>query len=601
MRLLREPSLGLLLRLKMRGSARRMWRRVKSPRGAALTLFGLALLGFWILAILLGSRVETPAGLEVDPESLRGNVRLALMIFFTVSVGGALVNRGLFLPSSEIERLFSSPLKRSDLVRYRLLVSVGRNLLGGALFAFLIARRLPDPIWGYFGVLVTIQVLPLANQFLAILAGLVEGRLARTLGYLGRGLAVLFALFAMVVVFLLVSHQRLDELPGVAALIERLKPHLAASAGEGGLALPSVLTRATLVFEPWARLLTATNPFDFATWLGVCLGLWVLLFEATARLPVDFRELSLDTAANIAARLRRMRRGGGAASAKASQGAKWLRVPWLIGRGPTRAVVWRKTTTVLRKARGTLWISGIVLVLVTLLSSFVTRGEELTRTEYDIETGRVVEVLGTGGFEELLLTLLPSLLIAGLGVLYLSGGLRFDFREDLDRMESMRSWPIPPARLFMATVLPQVLLVSVLVLGALALRVALTREYHPALLGLAAFVPPLSLAWIALDNAAFLFMPVRMTPGQGGMIPNAGRAFLVIFLRLGMLFCVAVVGAAAGMGTYFVADRFWGVSGDEVMLAVVASTWGALVIADVALLYVGGWLVSRFDVARDIP
>lgn len=589
-----EPALGLLLRRKLRGTVRRTLRRMRTPRGAILTLFGLLLLSVWVLALVAGGNLDPGVSGTLAPSELRRSVRLGALVFFLISIGGAFVHRGLFLPKAEIERLFASPLRRSDLVRYRLLVGVGRSLLGGLLFALLLSRRLPHPVWGYFGVLVAIQVLPVVNQFLAILMGRLEARLAQRLRFVGKGLTLFFGILAMGVAFLVVTGRELGDLPLVASLTEALR----ARAGSGIDGIPAQVHRITLVFEPWARLLTATNAFDFFTWLAVCGGLWLLLFECTARLPVDFRELSLETSANIAARLRRAARGGGAASGKARRGASWMRVPWWLGRGPTRAVAWRKGTTILRKARGTLWVSVFVLLFVTLLSSMISGGTSRPRLRSGSGQGPVI-VSEIADPADLALVLLPSLLIAGLGVLYLSGGLRFDFREDLDRMESMRSWPIPPARLFLATVLPQVVLVSLLVFLALGLRVALTRDFHPALLGLAAFVPPFALAWVALDNAVFLFLPVRITPGQGGMIPNAGRAFLVIFLRMALLGLVLSVGGAAGLLVQVSVGRLEGVDPTVALGAAAAATWGALLLADVGLLWLGGGLVRRFDVARD--
>ena len=42
-------------------------------------------------------------------------------------------------------------------------------------------------------------------------------------------------------------------------------------------------------------------------------------------------------------------------------------------------------------------------------------------------------------------------------------GLRFDFREELDRMATLRAWPLAPWRIFLFVVLPQAMLVSILV------------------------------------------------------------------------------------------------------------------------------------------
>ncbi len=597
--LLPDPALGMLLRLKLRGGLRRTWRRIKTPRGAIMTLLGVSLVGLWIAAIMLGGAFGGGGGQTVDPGTLRVGVRLGVFIFLLVSVGGAFVHRGLFIPQGEIERLFAAPLARRDLIRYRLLVSVGRSLLGGTFFALIVSRRLPNPVYGFLGALVAIQILPVINQFLAILAGVVEGRLAKRLKSLGTVMMIAFGLVASAVCYMLFTGTSVKEVPFVSDLLTRIMPATAAEMREGGIAMPAFLDAATMVFEPWARMLTASNGFDFLTWLGICFGLWVIAFEVTTRLPVDFRELSLETAAHTAARLQRVRKGGGAASAKARVGAAWMRVPWVFGRGPSRAVAWRKGTTVLRKARGTLWVSVIVLLFVTLLSTVIGGSAEPASSSRGLGPGGLVVDPADFDVASLGVRLLPSLMIAFLGVLYLSGGLRFDFREDLDRMETMRAWPIRPSRLFMATIMPQVILISGLVLMALALRVAITRDFHTALFGVAAFVPAFAMAWVSLDNALFLFMPVRMTPGQGGMIPNAGRAFLVIFLRMLLLSLVLGLGGSAGFLVHYTVGSFMDVGPEVGLIAACASSWGALLLVDVCLLHFGGFLVKRFDVARD--
>ena len=52
-----EPALRKLLRLKLRGTLRRTWRRVRSPRGAILTLLGVGLVALWVFAIVASDRL----------------------------------------------------------------------------------------------------------------------------------------------------------------------------------------------------------------------------------------------------------------------------------------------------------------------------------------------------------------------------------------------------------------------------------------------------------------------------------------------------------------------------------------------------------------
>jgi hypothetical protein len=301
-------------------------------------------------------------------------------------------------------------------------------------------------------------------------------------------------------------------------------------------------------------------------------------YELTARIPVDFRELSLETSANVAERIRRVRRvGGGASAAKLSDRAAGLRVPWFFGRGPAGAVAWRKASGILRKARGTLWVSLGVLALLVLLVVATTRS-------IDEPGGRAL----TG-----------AALVATLGTLYLCGGLRFDFREDLSRMEDIKAWPLSSWRLFLAMLVPQVMLVSGVLLAGIFLQASILRDWHRWILAIVATLPLVVLAWVALDNAAYLFAPVRMVPGSEGGLQNMGRAVAMFFLRIVLLGVVAVAVALVAVPAYFVAYRGVGTSVEAAGAAAFVAGWCALAAVDAALIGVGGMVLKRFDPARD--
>src|SRR6185436_2551129 len=72
-----------------------------------------------------------------------------------------------------------------------------------------------------------------------------------------------------------------------------------------------LLGYATLPLLPWARMIAAGTLAAFTPWFLLCFGLHLFLSELCARVPIDFRELSLQTSARAAARLARLRRGGG--------------------------------------------------------------------------------------------------------------------------------------------------------------------------------------------------------------------------------------------------------------------------------------------------
>src|SRR5207244_4901759 len=117
-------------------------------------------------------------------------------------------------------------------------------------------------------------------------------------------------------------------------------------------------------------------------------------------------------------------------------------------------------------------------------------------------------------------------------------------------------WPLRPALLFLATILPETVLVSGLLVLAVLVRAAYVGKFHPALLGLIAFQPLVVLTWVALDNAVYLFSPVRYTPGQEGALQHMGRTMVLFLLRVALLI---VIGFVAFLPA-FLAN--WGLTGD---------------------------------------
>lgn len=544
---------------------RRQWRRVCTPKGAFLSLMGLALFGFWIAGLVL--RVGWGDSLAVDQSHLRERNGLWAMGLTVVTFAGAFSHRGLFLPKDEIERLFSAPISRRDLIRYRLKSNAMRSLFGGLFIGLMIARSAAHPGLAFLGVLLAMQTLAISQQGLAILLGALEAPLAKLLRRLwGIGLPLLILLF---VGFYWMDGEdlgRLGQWPPLVALGEWFW-----QSGDEPLAHPLVGWM-TWPFLPWSSMLSALSVGEFWLRFVICLGLHALLFEGIVRLPVDFRELSLDTAASVAARIKRTRRGGGAAAGRVSKRLLAARVPWLFGRGPTGAIAWRKSGAILRKARGTLTVSSLVLGFITIVA------------------------LALGD------TQLPAYLmpvgIAGVGTLYLCAGLRFDFRDELDRMDVIRAWPIAPRRLFVAMLLPEAALVSFLLLLCLVVHGVWRGNLGALDLGIMLVVPPVVFDWIALDNAVFLFAPVRFVAGQEGMLQNAGRGILMLLLRGSLGLLVGGLGGLAFFGARWIAERA-GASELWRLGAGMGALWLVLLGSSFALTRLGGFVLARFDVSRD--
>jgi hypothetical protein len=340
------------------------------------------------------------------------------------------------------------------------------------------------------------------------------------------------------------------------------------------LALP--LVSAVLApLTPWAKAMIAGDWRSFLVPFTAIAGMWVLLFELVAHLPIDFRELSLETSADVARRLNRLRHGRGTqGDARLKRGGFGWNVPWLFGRGPFGAIAWLQSCGIVRKARGTLVFSILITGLITILTT-------------------------VGGGLDVENPLVSSAFVAGMATLYLGWGLRFDFRSGLDTLATVKAWPVPSWKIFLATLLPEVCLVSLLASLAVLVQAWASGTLAAASLLVLAGVPLLALLWFALDNACFLLAPVRFTPGQGGTMQHTGRQMVMVFLRTLVLALLA--GAAVGLG--FAVAHLAGKTGwaDPLPLALgIAVGLLLLCLFVVSLIAFGGWTLRRFDVARAI-
>jgi hypothetical protein len=194
-------------------------------------------------------------------------------------------------------------------------------------------------------------------------------------------------------------------------------------------------------------------------------------------------------------------------------------------------------------------------------------------------------------------------LLSLVGTLYLCTGLRFDFRQDLEHMELVKSWPLAPSAIFLATILPEVALVSLLLFLGILARAVATGGYHWALFLIVGFQPLATLAWVALDNAVFLYAPVRYTPGQEGALQHMGRSILLMLLRVTLftvVFFVTAVPIWIVIGIYqWAHSDLFGFSFEGSLAAAAGISWLALCAIDGGLVLLGGRMLRRFDVARD--
>jgi len=590
-----DPALARLLVLKLRGQGRAALRRLRTPKGCAFGLVGAGLFALWVAALVVrltggGARALSTAPLAHGDALALAQLAIGLYALFAVTAN--LSWRGLYLPRAEVERLFAAPVSRRALVRYRLLGMGVPSLFVALLVGVMAAARVPAPWAGFCGGVLVVATATVLGQGAALLAAHEGGFVGRFVQRVPGGLPRLVGALGLAGVLLLLMFGE-DLLPTRGTEIVRngevLEVDLErALRGREEIGLEQLAVRSTsgtlgrlaeVARHPATRVLTApTYPLAAAVaaptfraalpWLAASLLIVLLCFELVVRLPVDYREASLSTSRDVERRLARLRRGQfGVAGGDGHTLVGW-RVPWLFGTSPFGAVLWLKTATILRQGRGTLAVASIttaigVLIGVTLLP----------------EPG-----VGTA-----------SLVV--MGVAYLASGLRFDFRAELDRMQSLRAWPLAAWQVFVAIVLPVTLLVAFFVCIVLGVRGVVLGNLSLEVFGAMCATPLIAFLWVALDNTVFLLFPVRFVPGMGGALQHSGRALLMVLLRLVLL---AVSGLAAAAVAFLASNvALWLGMGPAVVVGASISAATLTLLGFAALLAaLGGFALGRFDPAE---
>lgn len=564
-----DPALRTLARLKFRGALRKTVKRMKTFSGIVFMTIGIGMASMWVLSLYITGTWKVGVDPIVSSDlDMRAMMQLTMAFFTVVSLSSAANVRGLYLPKNEIETLFAAPVSRQQLVRYRMAIDARRTLIGGTIFGLVLMRKAEVPLFGLLGTMLAMLTLVTVRQAVSLMLADAEDRF----GHIFRPRIMKFvAIFGGIGIWVFImtfvmGDDFLGDFLGVENSTEVLSKILA----------HPVVQALMLPFYPQASMITAASFANFALWTSVCVAIYYALFEVTARLPIDFREQSLQTSQNIADKLARVKRGGVFSGDQVDRRVASKRVPWFFGRGPYGAVAWAKTTEIVRKGQRGLFASLFVVGMVAAVITFATkRDDDLARS-------------------------VAPMIIAVLSVLYLSGGLRVDFRSELDRMERIKGWPLNPARLFSAILMPQVMAISIFVTIALVGRAALLNLWHPVILACVIVLPFCAFTWMSVDNLVFLFKPVRFVPGQEGTLHHTGRALVLLLLRLVTFGVVLGLISVCGLIAVWSLDQFFEVSQNVLISVVVAVSLPLFAIADWALCLVGGLLIQRFDVSRDL-
>jgi hypothetical protein len=543
-----HPALWKLYRLRIRGLVRDMIRRMKTVRGAALTLFTLAVFGFMFGPnLIMVSIYGRPAGFG-DGQQFRILMPFGLLIFCLFSVATSAGERAIYFSSAEIDFLFSGPFTRRQLLVYKIATSVLRAMFMGTVVAT--ASMMVVPSW-----FAAAAGACLAFLFITALAMCVQ-MIAQTLNEQTYTRARRLLLGAVLVIVAL----------GIAQVA-------AGGMQDGWLASTqqfreSVAGRVLLApFNVYGEIITARRFFpDWLGWSALGGAMVVALYAVSIALDANYLDTAVRVSQQMQERIKRMQRGGAFAgvSAQRIKTSRLPRFPWLGGAGPLAR---RQLLQAVRTGRGLLLFAVIITVVASVPLLYVFRDRSAGAIPY--------VVMGVLAY----LTFL------------ISAQVPLAFRGDFDQLAVLKTLPMRATAVACGQLIVVVAMATGLqwlVLAAIA-AVFPTGAWVMAIAGL--FAIPFNLLIFAGENFLFLIFPARTVTGGSAGIAHAGKNLLFMMAKMLLLTVCGAVAAAMGSIALLITNSSF---------AALAVSWCGLIVPCAFSVWLVGWAFERLDVSSDV-
>lgn len=540
--ILMHPALLTLMRLRARGSCRRLFGGLRTAKGAVYVVVSFGLLAMWLGPALFFGLTQDSS----DPALVRNVVPAALLMFCLMNLVSIRAESGIAFQPAEVDFLFSGPFRRRDLLVYKLLGTACGAVGVALLFSLFLMPHVASWAAGFVGAFLGLLFIQLIYLNVSLLAATVAERTFTA----GRKVALLATAVALGV-GLSVALSRSEA--GVVAVISRFRESWAGSA---------VLAP----FEVFGKVAAARTWLpELLGWSAVGLLMNLGLAALVLRSDAHFLEAAANASQKLYERMQQVRRGTPwFATARGALRGRIPPLPWMGGAGP---IAWRQLLTALRGVHGALVLLAIMALAVGAPLIFSQRAS--------IASGPILVGIGA------------------MSVLWLPMLIQFDFRADVDRIETLKTLPIRPSAVVIGQLLTPVLITTLLEI----LLFGLFGVLEPGLarwLGLAAaFAVPVNVLVYALENLLFLLFPYRLPVGGALDVQASLRQVLSMFLKLAALVIAAGVAAGAGAAASALAGSsqaaFW------------SGAWAAVTAMAAALVPVLSAAYRRFDPSADTP
>lgn len=534
-------ALLTLLQLHFRGKIRHSLRGARTPRGLTFLVLGIVVLTLWLgPALYRALRMPHP-----DPQMVRTVAPFAILGFCLSNLFTSFGDAAIPFSGAEVDFLFPGPFTRRSLLGYKILKTALGTTFTTLIFSILLLRYSSSWIASSVGIWLTIQFMQLFAM-----AVILTGQMIGERAYTGtrRGILIAAGLLAIIAVGVtLVAHPHANPLQFM------MRVHAT---------IPGRVLLAP--FDIFARAITARAP-ELLKWAIPAFIIDLLMLAVVIGLDTNY----LETAAMVSQRRyeRRQRaRSGGIARMTDASGPRFrvIQLPRFGGAGP---IAWRQLIGAARSSRGLLIL---LLIIGIAAGTFILqhRGASISSLE---------KLLGA---------------VVWMNMVFISM-LKFDFRDELDRLDLLRSLPIRPIAVAAAELFAPVLVLTTMQ-ATLLLAVALCfKDAWKVAITVAAFAVPFNVLFVAIENLLFLMFPLRSAGLIAGDMQLFGRQMVIFPCKFLLLLAALSVAAAVGTVGYILGNKSWPAFG--------AVAWVALSLVALATIPLLARAYARFDPSMHTP
>jgi hypothetical protein len=527
-------ALWVLMKLRFRGTVRKIVRTVKRPKGALLLLLSVGMFAMVVLPSLL-LRNADQVKLEIQNLwFLRPEALFSFWLLMMVTGRGA---GGLAFTLPEVEFLFAGPFSRRELLAYKLALGTLAPL-GTALMMVLFLGRFA--MWWpalLLGVWMAFAFMQNSSLLLRLF-----------LDWFSQLASAWRWIIAVTVVAILAA--------GAWQAQGALEAGLSWSARWQIVHSTWLVQAVLLPFQLFSALLQAKSSDNLAVCAAIGLALNVTVIALILWSDANFLEASLTASQKRYEMLQRARRGGGMPSigvrSKPRLGLPTF--PRLGGAGP---VAWRQLLDLLRNSARLLFVLPAVIAIG---APAVFAGPH----------GVTVSIV--------VLTFFVSFLISTV--------MPLGMRADLQHVEALKALPIRPGIIVWGSIASAVLYPTIVQIVVLLLLTLISGQWTLASSLSAVFALPLNLLLVSVDSVLVLLYPSTRHFTAGDPLVGA-RMTLVYLVKYTYLLLAAILPGAWVMLVQLVV-------GDSMGLMALGA-WLAMMLEGALTIWLAGWLFARFD------